>query len=119
VVELEDSRPKRAKGSIAELSRPNRAHNESLRGKNKPQGHKQKHKKRDAKYHNWFSPFLWSQIEAGAKHPSVGKSMSTYYLVKVMQQQDPVTFKGLSHATIEGWIDRSGKEPRWNDATLA
>ncbi|KAN0105518.1 hypothetical protein V8E52_010957, partial [Russula decolorans] len=119
IVELEDSRPKRAKASIAELSRPDRAHNESLRKKNKPQGRKQKHLKKDAKYHNWFSPFLWSQIEAGAKHISVGKSMSTYYLVKVMQQKDPITFGGLSRSTIEGWIDRSGKIPRWNDATLA
>jgi hypothetical protein len=57
-VDLEDPQPKRAKGSIAELSWPDRAHNESLRKKNKPQGHKQEHKKRDAKYHNWFSPFL-------------------------------------------------------------
>jgi hypothetical protein len=119
IVDLEDSQPKRAKGSIAELSRPDRAHNESLRKKNKPQGRKQKHEKKDARYHNWFSPFLWSQIEAGAKHISVGKSMSTYYLVKVMQQKDPITFGGLSRSTIEGWIDRSGKIPRWNDATLA
>ena len=45
--------------------------------------------------------------------------MSTYHLVKVMQQKDPITFGGLSRSTIEGWIDRSGKTPRWNDATLA
>jgi hypothetical protein len=70
-------------------------------------------------YHNWFSPFLWSQIELGAKHPSVRKSLSTYQLVKVMQQKDPITFGGLSRSTIEGWIDRSGAVPRWNDATLA
>jgi hypothetical protein len=122
IVELEGHRSKRAKGSIAELSRPDRAHNESLRKKrkkNKPEGRKQKHKKRDATYHNWFSPFLWSQIEVGARHVSVGKSMSTYHLVKVMQQKDPITFKGLSRSTIEGWIDRSGRIPRWNDATLA
>jgi len=119
VVKLEDPQPKRAKASIAELSRPDRAHNETLRKKNKPQGRKQKHMKKDAKYHNWFSPFLWSQIEAGAKHVSVGKSMSTYHLVKVMQQKDPITFAGLSRSTIEGWIDRSGKIPRWNDAMLA
>jgi hypothetical protein len=64
------------------------------RNKSKPEGHKQKHKKKDVRYHNWFSPFLWSQIEAGVKHISVGKSMSTYHLVKVMQQKDPITFRG-------------------------
>lgn len=88
--------------------------------KKKYQGRPRVHEHRDAKYHNWFSPFLWTQIEQGAKHPSVGRRMSTWNLVKVMQKQDPVTFKKLSRNTIEAWIDRSDPErPRWSDSTLA
>jgi hypothetical protein len=73
----------------------------------------------DAVYHNWFSPFLWSQIEDCTKHPEVGWSMSSWNLVKVMKKKDPVVFKKLACSTVESWIDWTGAKPRWSDATLA
>jgi hypothetical protein len=81
MVKLEDTSEllsKKAKHTIAELSRPGRAEKEIAHNKNKkPQGQKHIHQPTDAKYTNWHSPFLWTQIEDAAKHPSVGYSMST------------------------------------------
>ena len=46
--------------------------------------------------------------------------MSTWNLIKVMQQKDPITFKKLSRTTIEAWIDQSDPEwPCWSTSTLA
>ena len=77
-----------------------------------------KHKARDAVYHNWFTLFLWSQIDGALKHPSVGWKMSSWNLVKVLQQRDPVVFENLSRSTVESWIDRTGSKPKWSEATL-
>jgi hypothetical protein len=118
LVELEDKPPKCHKHSIAELSCPERAQKERVRQKKKYKGRTQKHEARNAVYHNWFSPFLWSQIDGAVKHPAVGRNMSSWNLVKVLQQKDPVVFEKLTRSTIENWIDRSGTTPRWSEATL-
>lgn len=118
MVDLEDKPVKQHKHSIAELSRPERAQKERIRQKKKYKGRTRKNEAQDAKYHNWFSPFLWSQIVDIAKHPAVGPNMSSHYIIQVLKQKDPVTFEHLSRGTVDGWIDRSGSKPRWSDATL-
>jgi hypothetical protein len=120
MLELKDSPSKRSKGENAELSRPDRASKIKAREKGKkPQGRKQKHEPSKAVYHNWFSPFLWNQIMTAAAHPSVGRSMSSRALAKVLTVKDSKTFSALAPSTIEGWIDRkSGLRPRWSDAAL-
>lgn len=121
MVELGDhaESSKKAKSNIAELSRPGRAEKEIARNKNKkPQGRKRVHHPKDAKYTNWHSPFLWSQIENAAKHPSVGYAMSASKIKNLLALRDPKTFGHISHNTIDGWIDRSGPRPRWSDSAL-
>lgn len=122
MVELEDTSElssKKAKHTIAELSRPGRAEKEIARSKNKkPQGRKRVHQPTDAKYTNWHSPFLWTQIKDAAKHPSVGYSMSATRIKQILIVKDPKTFGHISHNTIDGWIDRSGTKPRWSDSAL-
>lgn len=104
---------------IAELSRPYRAFKEkqSLKGKH-PQGRKKKNERHIATYHNWHTPFLWSQIASAAKHPSVGWKMSSTEIVNLLKRQDPMTFGGLARTTVESWIDRSGDKPKWSDRAL-
>jgi hypothetical protein len=51
-------------GSVAELSRPAHALKERLREQNrKPQGRKAFRQSQKTIYHNWFTPFLFKQIE--------------------------------------------------------
>ncbi|KAF8193422.1 hypothetical protein BJ912DRAFT_241100 [Pholiota molesta] len=103
--------------SIAELSRPARALKEKFKAAvQKPQGRQRTNLPRPAKYHNWFSPFLWSQIEKAKKH--AGWDMKASAIVAAAKKIDPVVFKGLSRTTVEGWIDRSGKVPRWTENVL-
>ena len=104
--------------SIAELSRPERAQKERVRQKKKYKGRTRKHEAREAIYHNWFSPFLWSQIDGAVKHPSVGRNMSSWNLVKVLQQKDSIVFEKLSCLTIENRIDQTGAASKWSEATL-
>jgi len=63
---LEDSTDpslKKIKGNIAELTRPARNLKGKIHAQNrKPQAQKQKHKPRATKYHNWLTPFCWTQI---------------------------------------------------------
>jgi hypothetical protein len=74
---------------------------------------------RDAVYTNWFTPFLWCQIEAAVKDPiNVGRGMSSWKIQKVLQKNSPQSFGRIRHTTIEGWIDRTGVNPRWKDTTL-
>jgi hypothetical protein len=59
---------KKAKQTIVELTWPARALKEKIKAKNKkPQGRKRIHQARSAKYHNWHTPFCWSQIQLAAK----------------------------------------------------
>jgi hypothetical protein len=115
----EDRPTKRSRHSVAEMTRPHRSFKEEARRENKkPQGQKRKHEPRDAKYHNWHTPFFWIQIVAAAKNPAVGWEMSSTKIVQILQKKDPETFAGMSRSTIEGWIDRSGNRPKWSDAAL-
>ncbi|KAJ7687531.1 hypothetical protein B0H17DRAFT_1300752 [Mycena rosella] len=85
-VTLEDRPSKRFKGSIAEMTRPNRE-----------------------------AP----QIEEATRHPSVGHSMSSRAIEKILKAKNPAVFERISHTTIEGWIDRGGGKARWSAAVLA
>jgi hypothetical protein len=53
--------------SVAEDSRPRRQYKEDARKWKKPAGRKRKHEQKVSRYTNWFSPFLWRQIEIAAK----------------------------------------------------
>ncbi|KAM6491985.1 hypothetical protein JOM56_012623 [Amanita muscaria] len=104
--------------SVAQLSRPARM----LKGKfkehnRKPQGRKASHQPRKAIYHNWFSPFLFKQIE-GARIAAGGPTWSTSAIVKELQKRDWDTFKALRRTTLNDWIDRSGSIPKWSERTV-
>jgi hypothetical protein len=102
---------------IVELTRPVRALKEKIRSvKKSPKGRKRKNKARSAKYHNWHTPFCWSQIKIAAKQ--VGWKMSASDIVRALRRMDPDTFAGISRTTVEGWIDRKGPKPQWSDAVL-
>jgi hypothetical protein len=108
---------KKAKQTIAELTRPARALKEKIKAKNqKPQGRKRIHEARPAKYHNWHTPFCWSQILLAAK--KVGWQMSSSAMVGTLRRMDPETFAGISRTTIEAWIDRTGDKPQWRNTVL-
>ena len=119
-MELEDAADpsvKKIKTRVAELTRPARSLKETIHTKNrKPQGRKQKNKPRPAKYHNWLTPFCWTQIVIATKQ--VGWRMGASDIAKKLKSQDPVTFDKISRNTIEGWIDRSGSKPRWKESVL-
>jgi hypothetical protein len=119
-MELEDSTDpslKKIKGNIVELTRPARDVKGKIHAQNrKPQGQKQKNKPRAAKYHNWLTPFCWTQIVIVAKQ--VGWSMGASDIAMRLKKRDPVTFGQISRNTIEGWIDRSSGNPRWKDSVL-
>jgi hypothetical protein len=72
----------------------------------------------EMKYKNWHKPFLWSQIAAAAKDPSVSSQMSAWQIMKVLKKKSPDTFASIAHSTIEQWIDRSGEKPQWSDSAL-
>lgn len=115
---LEDVSGK-SESSIAELLRPYRVFKEKQHLKKKhPQGRKRIHGPRPATYHNWHTPFLWSQITNAARHPSVGWQMSSSRIVSLLKQHDPITFAGLSRTTVEGWIDRNEGKPKWSARAL-
>lgn len=116
---LKDHNTKKARSQIPELSRPNRHYKEAIHEKTKkPQGRKQIHQPKEAIYHNWHTPFLWSQITLAAKDHNVGRSMSSFLIVKVLQKKDPTTFSGIARSTVKGWIDRSGPTPCWSEKAL-
>jgi hypothetical protein len=119
VVDLKESPTKKAKHSMAELSRPGWAEKEIARNKNKrSSGRKRIHEQTDAKYMNWHTLFLCNQIVDAAKHPSVGYSMSASRIRDILATKDPKTFGNISRTTIDGWIDRSGLKPRWSESAL-
>lgn len=94
-VDLQPPPSQKSKTTIAELSRPQRAFKEKHRTKyKKAPGRKRKHEPRSAKYHNWHTPFLWTQIESAARE---------------------VGFAGLRRSTVYDWIDYSGDRPKWKD----
>ena len=85
-MELRDhtSPNKKAKGEIAELTRPARALKAEIRNKNrKPQGRKKIYATRPAKYHNWHTPFCRSQILLAVKE--VGWRMGASDIVRALK----------------------------------
>ncbi|KAJ6626826.1 hypothetical protein B0H10DRAFT_1652534, partial [Mycena sp. CBHHK59/15] len=61
---------------------------------------------------NWFHPFLWDQIDKQMQR--TGWSPSA--MVKYLQRDRPVVFKGLQKGTILRWWVKGKNE--WTDATL-
>lgn len=116
---LEGAETKRQKQEFAEATRPKRAIRAALHTKSrKPQGRKSTKLKTRAIYVNWHTPLLWGQIMKAASDPSVGWTMSTTAIKKVLMQRSPESFAKLNRSTIEGWIDRSGPKPKWSDSSL-
>ncbi|KAF8808295.1 hypothetical protein BYT27DRAFT_7041201, partial [Phlegmacium glaucopus] len=113
---LTDTKHK-VRSSTAKLSRPGRAIKRKFKSEHKkPQGQKAKVLVQQAKYYNWFSPFLWSQIEVAVKQ--VGWKMGASEIVDAVKRINPVNFEGLSRTTVKSWIDRSGNKPKWTNAVL-
>jgi hypothetical protein len=71
---------------------------------------------RDAVYHNWFSPFLWSQILIAGKQ--VGWEMSASEIQNCLQKKDPAVFSKITWTSINMWIDRTGTRPKWSGNAL-
>lgn len=61
---------------------------------------------------------MWSQIINAAKHPGVGWKMSSTKIISLLKRQNPQSFAGLARSTVDGWIDRSGDEPKWSEKAL-
>jgi len=103
---LEDTPSKRPKLSVPELSRPNRAESERTRRKHmetQQRGRPRVLEHKNTVYHNWFSPFLWSQILLAGK--AVGWQMSALVIRNCLQKKDPAVFGKISRTTINEWID--------------
>lgn len=115
-MEISDPGPSK-KQKLAEETRPARVLKRNIKNKTrKPQGRKEKHRSRDAKNHNWFTPICWRIIEEAAK--MAGWQMSATKIVKVAKARNPEVFEKLSHETVRDWIDWSGDKSRWSDAAL-
>ena len=105
--------------TVSELSRPARTLKRKFKDRTrKPQGQKAFRSPREARYTNWFSPFLFQQIE-NARIMAGGPTWSTRAIERELKKKDSVTFKAFSRKTLDTWIDRSGNKPRWSDKTLA
>jgi hypothetical protein len=104
-------------GSVADLSHPAREIKKKLKeATRKPQGRKHKEKPYTALRCNWFTPFLFQQIE-DARIAAGGATWSTRAIVRELRKRNKNFFK-LNRSTMEYWINRSGKKPRWSDQTL-
>ncbi|PPQ92036.1 hypothetical protein CVT25_004904 [Psilocybe cyanescens] len=97
-MELEDSMDlgtQMVKQKIVELMQPARKLQEKIHSQNcKPQGQKQKHKPHPAKYHNWLTPFCWTQIVIVAKQ--VGSKMGASDIANRLKKRNPVTFAKIN-----------------------
>lgn len=103
----------------AEASRPRRQCKEDQHQKSKPTGRKRKNEQTEAKYVNWFSPFLWSQIEDAAIR--AGKPWSPREILKEAQKINPKTFSRLKEQVIGRWIDPEAKKrgvSRWKESVV-
>jgi hypothetical protein len=97
MVHLEDAPMKCQKHSVVELSQPNQAQKEPTheeRKKGQKIGCPHVHQVEDAVYHNWFSPFLWTQILAAGVE--VGWEMSASAIINCFQKKDPTIFAKIS-----------------------
>ena len=116
-MKMADDSHRKTRSSIAELSRPARMLKQKFKDDNrKPQGRKRKRLLKSAKYHNWHTPFIWTQIEIAVRQ--VKWKMGGSAIVAAARKLDPVLFAGLSRTTVNSWIDRSRERPRWNESIL-
>jgi hypothetical protein len=116
-MKLANDSHQKARSSIADLSRPARMLKKKFKEENrKPQGRKRKIPIRSAKYHNWHTPFIWTQIEIAVRQ--AGWEMGSSAIVAAARKIDPVLFAGLRRTTVNSWIDRSRDRPRWKDSIL-
>lgn len=114
---LQDPGPSSKKVCVAELTRPARQILANAKEKTKKSsGRKATNVRCPATYHNWHTPLLWSQIKLAAVQ--VGWQMNAMDICRRLKQRDADTFAGISRSTVEGWIDRTGNKPCWNEATL-
>jgi hypothetical protein len=73
-----------------------------------------------AKLVNWYSPFLWSQIEMAATR--AGRPWSPRLILKEAQKIDPKSFSRLTEQVIGRWIDSKAKDrgvSQWNPSVMA
>jgi len=107
-------------GLVAEASRPQRDYKEDSRKGNKPCGRKRLHPPTKSKYTNWFSPFLWSQIETAAQQ--AGKPWSPREITRRAKLLNKKAFEKLTEQVVGRWIDPEAKKEgisRWKDSVLA
>jgi hypothetical protein len=105
---------------VAEESRPQRNYKENARKRNKPCGRKRLHGPTKSKLTNWFSPFLWSQIETAAEQ--AGKPWSPREITRRAKLLNKKAFEKLTEQVVGRWIDPEAKEEgisRWKDSVLA
>jgi hypothetical protein len=105
---------------VAEESRPQRNYKENARKRNKPCGRKRLHGPTKSKLTNWFSPFLWSQIETAAEQ--AGKPWSPREITQREKLLNKKAFEKLTEQVVGQWIDPEAKEEgisRWKDSVLA
>jgi hypothetical protein len=106
-------------GTVAELSRPAHYFKTKIKEETrKPQGRKAFQTEKTTKYVNWFTPFLFRQIEQACISAG-GPKWSTRAIERELKKKDAVTFAKFSRTTLDEWIDRSGNVPRWSEKTLA
>jgi len=106
--------------TIAEMTRPRRQYKEDGRKTNKPAGRKRKHEISEAKYVNWFSPFVWNQIMIAVRR--AGRPWSPRAIVKEAKKLNPKVFDRLTEQVVGRWIDPVAKaqgESQWKESVLA
>jgi hypothetical protein len=105
--------------SVAEDSRPHRQYKENSRALRKPAGRKRTNEQTVSKCTNWFSPFLWRQIEIAAKR--AGRPWSPSAIAREAKKIDPKVFGALTEQVVGRWIDPVAKAEgisKWKDSVL-
>ncbi|KAF7366573.1 DDE superfamily endonuclease [Mycena sanguinolenta] len=99
---------------LAELTRPRRDFKEDARKNNKPGGRKRKNQKRNAKYVNWQTPMLWSQIEAAARRTL--PPWSPRAILSELRKTNSKDFQRLKEQVIGRWIEQEAGISRWKES---
>lgn len=83
----------------------------------KPSGQKSFLPEKKSMYTNWFTPFLFQQIEEVWIVTGDSK-WSTRAIEQELKKSSPDVFRNFRHTTLNEWINYSGNQPRWSDKTL-
>jgi hypothetical protein len=84
-------------GTTAELTQPARSLKKKIKdATRKPQGRKAFRTRKQAKYHNWFTPFVFKQIENARIAAGGPNWSSTRAIEHELIKRDPVIFKDFS-----------------------